>query len=75
VPGKNPTNNVAGNRVGVAVSGSEEPFPDGVILSCAFNVNQGAAGVAALTFVRAGMSDADFNDYDASGTDGSVTIP
>jgi len=74
VPGKNPTNNVAGNRIGVAISGSEEAFPDGVVLNCTFTILEGTTGVAPVTFVRAGMSDADFNDYDASGTDGSVII-
>jgi len=74
VTGKNPTVNVAGNRIGVALSGSEEPFPDGLFLNCTFSVLAEASGVAPITFVRAGMADGDFNDYDAFGVSGSVTV-
>jgi len=74
VTGKNPTVQVTGNVIGVAISGTEDAFPDGNFLNCTFTINQGATGVAPLTFISAGMADQDFNDYSATGTSGQVTI-
>src|SRR6185295_6439219 len=74
VAGKNPTVQLTGNRVGLNLLGTEAPFPDGNVANCTFTINAAATGTAALTFVRAGMSYAVFSDYNATGTNGLVTI-
>ncbi len=62
-------------RVSIALSGDLVPIPDGEVLSCTFTINAGAAaGSTSLTFQSAGLADDQFNDYDASGTHGSVTV-
>jgi hypothetical protein len=50
-------------------------IPDGVVLNCSFTIAAGASpGASALTFVSAGLSDDQFNDVIATGTNGEVTI-
>ena len=62
-------------RVTAALSGDLVVIPDGVILDCTFTIAAGAAsGPTALTFQSAAMSDDQFNDYDATGSSGSVTV-
>ena len=50
-------------------------FPDGQILSCTFTIAAGAAsGASTLTFVSADLSDAEFNDSQGQGINGSITV-
>lgn len=74
VPGKAATVNRNGNRVGVVLAGGEGVFPDGVVVRCTFAPLAGAQGNAPLTFIRAGLSDTQFNDLEAQGSDGAVTV-
>ncbi len=73
-PGKGATVNKNGNRAAVALSGSEAEFPDGIIANCTFSVLAGASGTVAVKFVRAGTADVQFNDIEAQGTNGAITI-
>ena len=61
-------------RITVVVSGDLVGLPDGDIVDCTFTIAAGAVGSTPLTFQSAAMSDDQFNDYDASGTSGSVTV-
>ena len=61
--------------VSIVLSGDLVVIPDGEIIDCTFTIAAGAAsGPTAATFQSAAMSDDQFNDYDASGTSGSVTV-
>ena len=65
----------AAGRITIALSGDLLALPDGEILDCTFTIAAGApAGATPVTFQSAGLSDDQFNDYDASGTNGSVTV-
>ena len=61
-------------RITVVVSGDLVALPDGDIVDCTFTIAAGASGSTPLIFQSAAMSDDQFNDYDASGTSGSVTV-
>jgi Cohesin domain len=65
----------AAGHVSMVVSGGLTTIPDGAIAHCSFTISGGApAGPSALTFVAAGMSDANQNDFTATGTSGAVTV-
>jgi hypothetical protein len=50
-------------------------FPDGPILSCSFTIAGGAPpGPSPITFISAGLADLQFNDFQAVGTNGSITV-
>ena len=61
-------------RITVVVSGDLVALPDGDIVDCTFTLAAGATGSTPLTFQSAAMSDDQFNDYDATGTSGAVTV-
>jgi hypothetical protein len=62
-------------RITVVVSGDLVVLPDGDIVDCSFTIAAGAAaGSVAVTFESAAMADDQFNDYDATGTSGAVTV-
>jgi len=61
-------------RITVALSGDLLLIPDGAVLSCTFTIQAGASGSTILTFQSAGLADDEFNDYDASGSNGSITV-
>jgi hypothetical protein len=61
-------------RLTIALSGDLAVIPDGEILRCTFNLQAGASGTTALTFVSAGLADDQFEDIDAVGTSGSITV-
>ena len=61
-------------KITVVVSGDLVVLPDGDIVDCTFTIAAGASGSTPLTFLSAAMSDDQFNDYDGSGTSGSVTV-
>ena len=61
-------------KITVVVSGDLVPLPDGDIVDCTFTLAAGATGSTPLTFQSAAMSDDQFNDYDATGTSGAVTV-
>jgi hypothetical protein len=59
----------------VVVAGNLAQIPDGVFMHCVFEILPGAPlGSTPLTFRRAELSDPQFNDVDAVGTSGSVTV-
>jgi hypothetical protein len=65
----------AAGQVSVALSGDLVAIPDGEIIDCTFTIAAGAAnGVIAVTFQSAALADDQFNDYDATGSSGSVTV-
>ena len=61
-------------KITVVVSGDLVALPDADIVDCTFTIAASATGSTPLTFQSAAMSDDQFNDYDASGTSGSVTV-
>jgi hypothetical protein len=62
-------------QVSLVMSGGLGVIPDGLIVSCRFSIAAGApAGSSVLEFVRAGMADADLNDFEAEGVDGAVNV-
>jgi hypothetical protein len=63
---------VESGRVRVVLAGDLEPLPEGSVIECTFAANPAASGTATLFFDRADLADDAFNDFSASGTDGSV---
>ncbi|MFI5394453.1 MAG: cohesin domain-containing protein [Candidatus Binatia bacterium] len=62
-------------HVSMVMSGGLAIIGDGTIADCTFTINTGAAlGLSALSFVEAGMSDANQNDFTATGSSGAVTV-
>ena len=62
-------------RATVTLSGDLVVLPDGVIVDCTFTIAAGtAAGPVAVTFQSAAMADDQFNDYEATGSSGLVTV-
>jgi hypothetical protein len=58
----------------IAITGSLDVLPDGVILNCTFTIGAGAAaGNYPLVFQQAGMTDGE-NDIEGAGTDGNVNV-
>jgi len=50
-------------------------FPDGQILTCSFTIAAGAPlGSTTLSFLSAGLADAQFNDFPGAGINGSITV-
>jgi hypothetical protein len=47
---------------------------DGPVVECTFIARSNASGSAALGFVSANVADDQFDDFDASGSDGSITL-
>src|SRR6266481_4476789 len=57
-------------QVKVVLQGDLVVIPDGDMIDCTFTINTSAPlGSSPLTFVSADLSDAQFNDYFAHGTD------
>ena len=62
-------------RVSVVLSGDLSVLPDANILDCFFAIDDGtAAGEYPLTFVIAGLLNADMDLYASRGTSGSITV-
>lgn len=61
-------------RVRLVLVGDLTVLADGPVVECTFEAQAAATGVASLSFERANVADDSFNDFDASGSDGSVTL-
>ena len=62
-------------EVAIQLSGDLETIPDGDIIDCTFTISGSASsGVSPVRFVSANLSDDQFNDFFAMGSDGSVTV-
>lgn len=73
--GKQVTTAFAGEDVvRVVLAGDLEPLAEGPILGCTFAANPSATGPSSLVFQRADVADDAFNDFSATGTNGSVRM-
>ncbi|MBI3783213.1 MAG: hypothetical protein HY270_07415 [Deltaproteobacteria bacterium] len=63
------------HTLSIGLAGDLTVLPDGEILNCSFAIKANASsGSTPLTFVSAGLSDAQSRDYAATGTSGSITV-
>ncbi len=63
---------VAADTVRLVLAGDLVPLNEGPIVECTFSAAVSATGTATLEFERAELADDQFNDFSASGIDGSV---
>lgn len=61
-------------RVRLVLAGDLTVLADGPVVECTFIARSNASGSAALGFVSANVADDQFDDFDASGSDGSITL-
>ena len=62
-------------RLTVVLTGDVITIPDGDIIACTFAIDVDAAPWASpLTFISADLADDHFDDFFATGTNGSVTV-
>ena len=61
-------------RVRLVLAGDLTVLADGPVVECTFNARSNASGSAVLGFVAANVADDQFDDFDATGTDGSIAF-
>jgi hypothetical protein len=68
------TNSQTAGEVRMVLAGDLTVLPDAEILECRFVIAIGASGEIAVPFVSAAVADTEFNDYDATGVSGTITV-
>ncbi len=61
-------------RVRLVLAGDLTVLADGPVVECTFEARSTASGTATIAFVSANVADDTFNDFEAAGADGSVTL-
>ncbi len=63
------------DRLRIVMEGGLSVIPDGLIIDCTFTIATGTEpGPMVVTFERAGMSDANLTQVEATGSDGTITV-